>query len=95
MPSLNKCSFIGNITAPITMRYTPTGDAIGNFTIACNETWKGKDGEKQESCEFIRIVVFGSLAENCSKFLGKGSLAYVEGKIETRKYTDLDDIIPF
>jgi single-strand DNA-binding protein len=84
--SLNKFIGIGNLTKDVDTRYLPNGDAVSNFTIAINETWKDKNGAKQERVEFVNIVAFRRLGEICSEFLKKGHSCYIEGKIQTRKY---------
>jgi len=84
---LNKCFFIGNLTRDVEVRYAASGAAIANFSIACNESWKDKDGNKQEKVEFVRVVVFISkLAEICEKYLAKGKQVFVEGKMQTSSW---------
>ena len=84
---LNKCMFIGNLTANPDLRYAPSGMGICKFSIACNESYL-KDGKKEERVEFVRIVTFQKQAENCSNYLHKGSLVFVEGSLSTNKWTD-------
>ncbi len=85
--SLNKCMFIGNLTRDVESKFLPNGDAVCNFSIACNESWKDRNtGEKVEKVEFINVVAFRKLAEICGKWLNKGSKVYVEGKYQTRKW---------
>lgn len=86
MASLNKFIGIGNLTKEVDVKYMPNGDAVANFSIACNETWKGKDGQKQERTEFINIVMYRKLAEIAGQYLKKGASVYIEGKLQTRKY---------
>lgn len=87
MASLNKVTIIGNLGKDPEVRYMPSGEAICNFSVACNEQWKKKDtGEKQEHTEWFRVTVFGKLAEVCSKYLTKGKQVYIEGKLRTRSY---------
>jgi single-strand DNA-binding protein len=86
MANLNRCTFIGNVTRDIEMRYAPSGDAIANFSIAVNETWKDKQGVKQERAEFINIVAYRKLAEIIGEYVKKGSSIYIEGKMQTRKW---------
>lgn len=83
---LNQCNFIGRLGKPPETRHTKSGDAVCNFSIACDESWKNKQGEKQESTEWVNIVVFGKLADICSKYLGKGSLIFISGKFKTEKW---------
>lgn len=90
MASVNKCIFIGNVTRDIEMKYAPSGDAIANFSIACNETWKDKNGQKQEKVEFVNIVAYRKLAEIIGEYVKKGSAIYIEGRLQTRKWQDKD-----
>jgi single-strand DNA-binding protein len=89
MASLNRCCFIGNLGQDPEMKYMPSGDAVANVSIACNETWKDRDsGEKQERVEWVRLVFFKKLAEIVGEYLAKGSQIYAEGRMQTRKWTD-------
>lgn len=91
MASVNKWIGIGNLGRDPEMKYTASGEAICNFSIACTESWKDKQtGEKKEMTEWVRISFFGKLAEICGQYLKKGSQVYVEGSIRTRKWTDKD-----
>ncbi len=90
MSGVNKVILIGNLTKDPELKYTPSGVAVCNFGIACNETYKDKDGVKQEKVEFINIVVWRQLAEVCAKYLQKGKQIFVEGKIQNRSYDDRD-----
>ena len=93
MASVNKWIGIGNLGKDIEMRYTASGEAIANFSIACTESWKDKSsGEKKEMTEWVRISFFGKLAEICGQYLKKGSQVYVEGSLRTRKWTDKDGV---
>jgi single-strand DNA-binding protein len=87
MSDLNQCNFIGRLPRDPETRYTKDGKAVANFTIAVNEAWK-KDGQKQESTTWVRIVAFGPLGEICSKYLQKGSQVFVSGKLTERKWQD-------
>jgi len=89
---LNKVMIIGNICQDLSVKYTPAGMAVTNFSLATNMKWKDKAGQSQEKCEFHRVVLWGKQAENCANYLQKGSKAYVEGRLETRKWTDKDGI---
>jgi single-strand DNA-binding protein len=88
MASVNKCIFIGNLGRDPEIRYMPSGDAVANFSIACTESYKDKSGEKQEKTEWVRIAMFGKLAEIAGEYLKKGSSVYVEGRMQTRKWTN-------
>lgn len=84
---LNQCNFIGRLTKDPVIRYTQGGDAIANFSIACSEKWT-KDGQKQEKTEFVNCSAFKKLAEIIGEFLTKGSLVFISGKFQTRKWQD-------
>ena len=86
--SVNKVILIGNLGSDPEVRYTPSGQAVANFNIATNESWKGKDGQDQERTEWHKIVVWGKLAEICGEYLGKGRTVYVEGRLQTREWAD-------
>ena len=88
MASVNKVILIGNLGRDPEVRYMPSGDAVANITIATTETWKDKGGEKQEQTEWHRVAMFGKTAEIAGEYLKKGSQVYIEGKLQTRKWTD-------
>lgn len=91
MASVNKVILIGNLGKDPETRYSASGDAICNFSIATTESWKDKQsGEKKEATEWHRMSYFGKLAEICGQYLKKGSQVYVEGSLRTRKWTDKD-----
>ena len=93
MASLNKAEIIGNLGSDPEIRYTPSGDAVANFSVATTESWRDKNtGEQKESTEWHRVSIFGKLAEIADQYLKKGSQVYIEGKIQTRKWTDKDGI---
>ena len=85
---LNQCQFIGRVGKNVESRFMPDGKMVVNFSIAVGSQWKSKDGEKQESVEWINLVAFDKLAEICSKFLVKGTKIFASGKMKTRKYQD-------
>lgn len=85
---INKVILIGNLGGDPEVRYLANGDAVCNFSIAVNESWKDKDGQKQEKTEWVNIVVWKKLAEVCAEYLKKGKQVYIEGKIQTRKWDD-------
>jgi single-strand DNA-binding protein len=70
----------------------PEGGAITNISVATTETWKDKNGEKQEKTEWHRVAFFGKLAEIAGEYLKKGSQVYVEGRLQTRKWQDKDGV---
>ena len=82
---INKAIIIGRLGKDPEVKYTQDGKMITNFTVATDESYK-KDGEKVQKTEWHRIVTFGKLAEICGEYLRKGSLVYVEGKIQTRQW---------
>ncbi len=87
---INKVILVGNLGADPELRYTSGGQAVCDMRMATSERWKDKDGQMQEKTEWHRIVVWGRSAESCNEYLNKGSQAYVEGRIQTRKWEDRD-----
>ena len=93
MASVNKFIGIGNLGRDPETRYMPNGDAVTNISIACTETWKDKQtGEKKEQTEWVRVTFYRKLAEIACQYLKKGSSIYVEGRLQTRKWTDKDGV---
>ena len=90
--SLNKATLIGYLGADPEVRYTPSGTAVCNFSMATSESWKDKDDQRQERTEWHRIVVWRKLAEICGEYLSKGKQVYVEGRLQTRKWEDRDGV---
>lgn len=90
MASVNKVILVGNLGRDPEVRYMPSGDAVASFSIATTETWKDKNGQKQEQTEWHRISMFGKQAEIAGQYLKKGSSVYIEGRLQTRKWTDKD-----
>ncbi len=88
MASVNKVILLGNLGRDPETRYTTGGDAVTNLRIATTETWKDKGGEKQERTEWHTVVLFGRQAEIAGEYLKKGRSVYIEGRLQTRKYTD-------
>lgn len=89
---LNKVQFIGHLGRDPEERFLADGKAVSNFPVASGEKYTDRNGEKQETTEWLRCTAFDRLAEICNEYLAKGSLVYVEGKLKTRKYTDKDGI---
>lgn len=85
---VNKTTIIGNLGADPEIRYTQSGDQVATFSVATTERWKDKSGQQQEATEWHRVVAWRRLAEICGEYLGKGSMVYVEGKLQTRKWQD-------
>ena len=92
MASVNKVILIGNLGRDPETRYTTGGDAVTTLNIATSEQWKDKSGEKQERTEWHRVVLFARLAEIAGEYLKKGRSVYIEGRLQTRKYTDKDGV---
>jgi len=93
MASVNKVIIVGNLGRDPEIRYMPSGDAIANIAVATS--YKSKDrntGEQKETTEWHRISFFGRMAEIVGQYLKKGSSVYVEGRLQTRKYTDKDGV---
>jgi single-strand DNA-binding protein len=95
MASVNKVILLGNLGRDPETRYTTGGDAVTNLNVATNEQWKDKNGEKQERTEWHRVVLFGRQAEVAGEYLKKGRSVYIEGRLQTRKYTDKDGVEKF
>lgn len=87
---LNKVMLIGNLGADPEVRYTQDGTCVCNIRIATTERWKNRNGEQQERTEWHRVVLWGKLGEIAGQYLGKGRQVYIEGRLETRKWTDKD-----
>lgn len=83
---LNKCILFGNLTRDPELKALPSGQNVCNFGIATNRTFKDRDGAKKEQTEFHNIVVFGKQADSVSDYLRKGSLVYIEGRLQTRSW---------
>ena len=88
--SVNRVILVGNLGKDPELRYTASGTAVCNFSLATTERYKDRDGNSQEKTEWHNIVVWRQLAEICGKYLTKGKQIYVEGKIQTRSYEDRD-----
>lgn len=90
---VNKVILIGNLGADPEVRYTPSGSAVANITVATSESWKDKQsGETQDRTEWHRVVFFNRLAEIVGEYLRKGSKIYVEGGLRTRKWQDRNGV---
>ena len=88
MASVNKVILVGNLGKDPETRYMSNGEAVTNITLATTDTWKDKNGEKQEKTEWHRVTFYRKLAEIAGEYLKKGRQVYVEGRLETRKWTD-------
>ncbi|EAB7739694.1 single-stranded DNA-binding protein [Salmonella enterica] len=86
---LNKVMLIGHLGQDPDVRYLPNGNAVAMLSLATSDTWKDKQtGEQKERTEWHRVVIYGKLAEIAGEYLRKGSQAYIEGELRTRKWTD-------
>ena len=88
MSSVNKVILIGNLTRKPELRQTQSQTSVTTLSIATNDRRKNSSGEYENVAEYHDVVVFGRTAENCERFLDKGRQVYIEGKLQTRKYTD-------
>ncbi len=86
MASYNKVILMGNLTKNPEVRYIPSGTAVADLSLAVNEEYKGKDGEKVESVVFVDVVVWARQAETCGEYLSKGSQVLVEGSLQLDKW---------
>ena len=86
--SVNKVILVGRLGQDPELKYTPSGVAVSNFSVATNESWVDKQGQKQERTEWHRIVVWNKLAELCNNYLAKGRQVYLEGRLQTRQWQD-------
>jgi single-strand DNA-binding protein len=86
MASVNKVILVGNLGRDPEVRYMPNGEAVCNFSIATTDSWKDKNGQKQERTEWHNIVMYRKLAEIAGEYLKKGRPVYVEGRLQTRKW---------
>ena len=88
--SLNKVMLIGRLGKDVELKYTPSGQAVANFSLATSERFSGKDGQRQERTEWHTIVAWGKQAELANQYLAKGREVYIEGRIQTRSWDDRD-----
>jgi single-strand DNA-binding protein len=90
--SVNKVILVANLGKDPEIRYMNNGDAVASLNLATTETWKDKSGAKQEKTEWHRVIMFGKQAEIAGQYLKQGSQVYIEGKLQTRKYTDKSNV---
>ena len=88
MASLNLVHLIGHLGRDVELKYSQAGNAVANISVATDESYTDRDGNRVQRAEWHRVVAYGKTAENCASFLHKGSLVYVEGSLQTRKWTD-------
>ena len=92
MSSLNKVLLIGRLGKDPEIRYTPEGSPVASFSLATSENWTDKNGTRQERTEWHNIVAWNKLADICKQFLSKGRQVYIEGRIQSREYTDREGV---
>ena len=92
MANLNLCQFIGRTGDAPSIRYTQSGIACANFSLAVDESYKDKSGNKQKKTEWINIVAWDKLASIIGEYVGKGDLLYISGKLQTRSWEDKEGI---
>jgi single-strand DNA-binding protein len=93
MSGVNKVILIGRLGQDPEVKYTPSGDAVANFSMATSEEWKDKNsGEKREQTEWHKIVAWRKLGEVCGEYLQKGRQVYIEGKLQTRSWEDKEGV---
>ncbi|MBV71917.1 MAG: single-stranded DNA-binding protein [Myxococcales bacterium] len=92
MSSVNKVILVGNLGADPEIRYTQGGQAVCNLRIATSENWNDRDGNRQERTEWHSVTVWGKQAEICGQYLAKGRKVYLEGRIQSREYTDREGV---
>ena len=90
--SVNKVILVGRLGRDPETRYMPSGDAITNFSLATDEQWRDRNGERQTRTEWHNVSLYGKLGEIANQYLRKGSQVFIEGKIQSRKYTGKDGI---
>ncbi len=90
--SVNKVILVGNVGQDPELKYTPSGAAVTNFSVATNEVWKDNEGNSQERTEWHRIVLWRKQAEFAGEWLKKGRKVYIEGKLQTRSWEDKDGV---
>lgn len=89
---LNKVQIIGHLGREPEMRYTPSGKPVTTFTMAVSRSWSTADGERHSETEWFNVVAFGTLAEICKQYLTKGKQAYIEGRLQTRRWDDKEGV---
>jgi single-strand DNA-binding protein len=86
MPALNRVQLIGNLGKDPEVRYTPSGTKVCTFSMAVNRRWKSRDGSAKEATDWFNIEVWGKMGEVCQQYLHKGSLTFIEGRLQTDRY---------
>src|SRR5262245_48750856 len=88
MGSVNKVILVGNLGRDAELRYTPGGAPVATINMATTEVWNDKGGQRQEKTEWHRVILWGKTAESLNEYLTKGKQIYVEGRLQTREWTD-------
>src|SRR6188768_2570605 len=91
MAGINKVIVVGRLGADPELKHTQNSQSVAKLSVATSESWNDKNGQKQERTEWHRIVVWGKLAELCGEYLKKGRQCYVEGRLQTREWTDKEN----
>ena len=92
MGSVNKVILVGNLGRDAELRYTPGGAAVATINMATTDVYKDREGQKKEDTQWHRVVLWGRTAESLHEYLTKGKQIYVEGRLQTRKWTDKDGV---
>src|SRR6185436_15227377 len=92
MGSVNKAILVGNLGRDAEMRFTPGGTAVATVSLATTEKFTDRDGQKREDTQWHRIVIWGKTAESLQEYLTKGKQIYVEGRIETKEWTNKEGV---
>lgn len=92
MAGVNKVILIGNLGRDPELRYTASGQAVVNFSLATGETYTDKSGERVDKTEWHRIVAWAKTAELCAQYLSKGRTVYIEGRLQTREWEDKEGV---
>ncbi|MEE2789903.1 MAG: single-stranded DNA-binding protein, partial [Myxococcota bacterium] len=92
MSSVNKVILVGRLGADPEIRYTQSGQPVGSLRLATSENWNDRDGNRQERTEWHSVTVWGKQAELCGQYLAKGRQVYIEGRLQSREYTDREGV---
>ena len=90
--SVNKVRLIGHLGADPESRFTTSGSAVTNFSLATNESWKAAEGDIKDKTEWHKVVIFGKRAETAAEYMKKGQLVFIEGRLQTRSWEDKDQV---
>ncbi|MBS1249376.1 MAG: Single-stranded DNA-binding protein [Chloroflexi bacterium] len=91
MPGLNRIQLIGHLGVDPELKHTPSGKKVCTFSVAVNRQWKNKEGDKKEATDWFNIEAWGRLGEICEEYLKKGSLIFLEGRLQTDRYEQDDE----